>query len=210
MSNFIREELCFSEPFLRVEYLRNVFDLKITGNCILINLDKNILNFESNSLGRFESGVFYNIKILELSEALLIYSKGDFFSFDPYRYSETIKDKWEHIYKIFPYEDLKDVKLWRSPKERIGNIEYNLWYAPEKTHCSIHKEHNFYEIHTQIYGIGCMQKFYENNYNSLYQTTGMLPGTSHKRFCNDKFEYPWHQYLSETDCIWLVMEEYKK
>jgi hypothetical protein len=208
-SSSITKELCFSESFLKVEYLSNVCDFKITGECILINLDKEVLELENNRIGRFESGVFCNIQISEINEALLVYPEESVFNFTSYKHSETIMNKWDHVYKIFPYEDLKNVKLWRSPKERIGNIEYNLWYAPEKTHCAIHNEHDFSEIHTQVYGLGYMQKFYKNDYNSLYQTIGMLPGTSHKKFCNDKYEYPWHQYLSDTDCIWLVIEEYE-
>ena len=207
MSSLIKKELSFSEPFLRVEYLENVNNIKISEECVLINLDYMPLNLENTILERFESGVFQKVNISIINKALLIYPFDSVFKYDTFPHSKLLMDKWSHVYDIFPYDNLKEVKLWRSPKERIGNVEYNLWYAPEKTHCAIHNEHDFVEIHTQIYGIGYMQKFRKNNYASLYQTIGMLPGASHKRFCNDKLEYPWHQYLSETDCIWLVMEE---
>ena len=151
MSCLIKKELCFSESFLKVKYIRNVSDYKIKEDCILINLDKGLLQLEDNSLARFESGVFRSIQVSEMKEVLLICPQIDVFSLEPYKYSETLMDKWDHVYDIFPYENLRNVKLWRSPKERIGNIEYNLWYAPKKTHCAIHNEHNFSEIHTQVY-----------------------------------------------------------
>ena len=150
---------------------------------------------------------FCNLTNININKALLISTSDNIFCYAPYRYAETLIKKWPHVYEVFPFDNLKDVKLWRSPKDRIDNIELNLWYAPEKTDCAIHNEHDFSEIHTQVYGIGYMQKFHTNDYAALYQTIGLLPGSSHKRFCNDNQEYPWHQYLSETDCIWLVMEE---
>lgn len=60
---------------------------------------------------------------------------------------------------------LKNAPLWRSEKERIGNLEFNLWYAHAGTHCGIHNQHDFPEVHTQIYGIGRMQKFHVNHIN---------------------------------------------
>ncbi len=137
--------------FLRLNILRNESDFKVAEDCILINLDKNLLQLENNSLGRFESGVFCNIQIMEINEALLIYSQGDLFNFTPFEYADLLMAKWDHVYDVFPHENLRNVKLWRSPKERIGNIEYNLWYAPERTHYAIHNEHKFSEIHTQIH-----------------------------------------------------------
>ena len=202
------KEFCFSKPFLKVEYVKNYQDFKILEECIIVNLSDNILRLENESLERFESGVFCNLDVEKIDEALVIVMKNKIFSYAPYANAQKLMDEWTHVYDVFPYDNLKEVKLWRSPKERIGNVEFNLWFAPEKTHCAIHNEHNFSEIHTQVYGVGYMQKFHSNSYKSLYQTIGMLPGTSHKKFCNDKLEYPWHQYLSETDCIWLVMEEF--
>ena len=58
MSERIRKELCFSEPFLKVEYIQNIHDLVIEKECIVINLDDELLALENEKLNKFESGVF--------------------------------------------------------------------------------------------------------------------------------------------------------
>ena len=208
MGNPIRRELSFSTPFLKVEYLENVRDLEIGDDTILVNLSAEKPKIEGDNLDFFESSVYRDVVVGDIHKAICIKSEENIFDFKAFKYGELLKEKWSHVYDIFPFESLKDVDLWRSPKERIGNVEYNLWYAPAGTHCGIHNEHDFVEIHTQVYGIGYMQKFKTNEYGSLYENICMAPGNSHKKFCNDKLEYPWHQYLSETDCIWLVLESY--
>ena len=208
MANLMRRELCFSEPFLKIEYLENVRELKIEDDIVLINLSAEKPKIEDGNLEFLESSVYSNLLANDIKKAICIKSEENIFDFKPFKYGELLKEKWSHVYDVFPYENLRDVKLWRSPKERIDNVEYNLWYAPAQTHCGIHNEHNFVEIHTQVYGIGYMQKFMRNDYNSLYQNICMAPGNSHKKFCNNKREYPWHQYFSKTDCIWLVIESY--
>jgi hypothetical protein len=56
-----------------------------------------------------------------------------------------------------------------------------------------------------------MQKFRENDITTLYQDIVMGPGyTTPDPFCcvtdGSTFHYPWHQYYSDTDCIWLAVE----
>lgn len=90
-------------------------------------------------------------------------------------------------------------------------LKLNLWFAPAGTHCVIHKQHEFMEIHTQIAGTGYMQKFHNDTYRSLYEAIGMMPGFSTSQpFCvangESDFSYPWHQYYAETDCIWMAIE----
>lgn len=86
----------------------------------------------------------------------------------------------------------------------------NLWYTPEETDCGIHTGHEFLEVHTQILGTGHMQKFRENNADTLYEDVAMAPGFTHDPFFrvgNDRsFSYPWHRYYAQTDCIWMAIE----
>lgn len=89
-------------------------------------------------------------------------------------------------------------------------MKLNLWYTPEETDCGIHKLHDFLEVHTQILGTGYMQKFRENNPETLYENVPMPPGFTHDPFFvteGDRgFRYPWHRYYAETDCIWMAVE----
>jgi hypothetical protein len=128
----------------------------------------------------------------------------------------------------------RDVPLYISPQDDIGNIELdpvsafshattsgspsprryrlklNLWYTPEETDCGIHTGHQFLEVHTQILGTGHMQKFRENNADTLYEDVLMPVGFTHDPFFtvgdDGKFSYPWHRYFADTDCIWMAIE----
>jgi len=93
---------------------------------------------------------------------------------------------------------------------RRYRLTLNLWYTPEETDCGIHTGHQFLEVHTQILGTGHMQKFRENNSETLYEDVVMSPGYTHEPFftvANDRsFNYPWHRYYADTDCVWLAVE----
>jgi len=99
----------------------------------------------------------------------------------------------------------------RQPaEEQEFELKLNLWWAPGHTDCSIHNEHAFLEVHTQIHGLGRMQKFREHDPDSLYEDVLMPVGMTHDPFCRvagpSAWEYPWHRYYSETDSIWLAIE----
>jgi hypothetical protein len=97
-----------------------------------------------------------------------------------------------------------------SPSPRRYRLKLNLWYTPEETDCGIHTGHRFLEVHTQVLGTGRMQKFRENNADTLYQDVVMPPGFTHDPFftvANDRsFHYPWHRYYADTDSIWMAIE----
>ncbi len=96
------------------------------------------------------------------------------------------------------------------PSPRRYRLKLNLWYTPEQTDCGIHTGHKFLEVHTQISGTGHMQKFQQNNAETLYEDVSMPPGYTHDPFftvANDRsFSYPWHRYYADTDCIWMAVE----
>jgi hypothetical protein len=155
---------------------------------------------------------------------------------------EIIDSKWEHVSKENP--SLNHLSLWKTKSDKISDIggfifdpfyvtgmtsEYDakkemsfkmrnyMWFTPLQTHCGIHNQHNFIEIHTQISGVGRMVKFSNQNYMDIYECQHMSPGnTQSHAYCiieeavKDrnllKFSYPWHEYYSDTDCIWLVTE----
>jgi hypothetical protein len=97
-----------------------------------------------------------------------------------------------------------------SPSPRRYRLKLNLWYTPGETDCGIHTGHQFLEVHTQIWGTGHMQKFRENDADTLYEDVLMPPGFTHDPFfsvaADHSFRYPWHRYYADTDCIWMAVE----
>jgi hypothetical protein len=90
----------------------------------------------------------------------------------------------------------------------------NLWFSLEGTDCALHNQHDFIEVHTQVHGTGRMQKFRAHEPRTLYEDILMSPGfTTPDPFCevtgDGQFAYPWHQYYSDSDCIWLAIEYHR-
>ncbi len=89
-------------------------------------------------------------------------------------------------------------------------LKLNLWWSPGSTDCFIHNEHPFLETHTQIHGLGRMQKFHNRDETSLYEDVIMPIGYSHDPFCRvtgpNQWQYPWHRYYADTDSVWLAVE----
>jgi len=90
------------------------------------------------------------------------------------------------------------------------DLRLNLWFSPAGTACGIHHEHEFLEVHTQLAGLGRMQKFNTPSPDSLYEEYLLSEGnTNPPTFCSEhdsRFSYPWHQYFADTDCVWLAAE----
>ena len=97
-----------------------------------------------------------------------------------------------------------------APATRDFELKLNLWWSPPETDCSIHIEHPFLELHSQIHGVGRMQKFRERDASTLYEDVVMARGMTHEPFARLtgplRWEYPWHRYYADTDCVWLAIE----
>lgn len=195
-----------SEPFLRVEYLENVKDLPIGGKTIVLNVHDVAISIAGKPLKPWSSSIYSKLVIPSAPKIVCITLESDLFSHTPFPHASTIKGKWTQVHDIIPLPHLEGTKLWRSDKERVNSIELNLWFAEAGTNCGIHNKHDFRELHTQIFGIGRMQKFHKNDLDSFYQDVFMSPGYTHEPFYNEDCIYPWHQYYADTDCIWLATE----
>lgn len=94
--------------------------------------------------------------------------------------------------------------------EQRHEVKTNLWFAPAGTDCGIHREHPFVETHTQIAGVGRMQKFKDESHDSVFEDVILSPGLTQPsifgRFHEDRLVYPWHQYKADTDAVWLAVE----
>jgi hypothetical protein len=206
-----RRPLKFSEPFVKAEYLEDVADLPIGGKTILLNADdRSGIGIEGNLLRPWASSIFSDVIVPSAEKLIRINVEPDVLSWSPFPYASEIKERWSSVYDIFPLPHFKDTKLWRSEQERVGDVGFNLWFAEAGTDCGIHNEHDFGEVHTQVFGIGRMQKFHRDDPASVYQEVFMSPGYTHEPFYDDGCKYPWHQYHADTDCIWLAVEFHRQ
>ncbi|KFF60096.1 hypothetical protein JF66_06690 [Cryobacterium sp. MLB-32] len=92
-------------------------------------------------------------------------------------------------------------------------VRANLWFSPAGTDCGIHNQHDFIEVHTQVHGHGRMQKFMSDAADTIYEDQLLSPGnTNPTPFCvarGGSFQYPWHQYRADSDCVWLAVEYHR-
>ncbi|MUH00101.1 hypothetical protein F7734_50650 [Scytonema sp. UIC 10036] len=221
--------LNFSGAFIDAKYVENVENYPIQNRTIVINpqaSDAHLSEVPASIIPAFSSTILKDTMI-QKAESLLLLEM-----LETNNIGNIISEQnWNLLGNLdnFP----KDVPLWRSPKDEAGIVELdpylmtkqsstfhqkerfsvkiNLWFAPSNSDCTIHNQHDFIELHTQIFGQGRMQKFKVKAFNSLYEDVLMSPGyTTSVPFCqveeNQKYVYPWHQYYADTDCIWLAIE----
>jgi hypothetical protein len=224
------QPVVFSAKHLQARWLRNLEQLRIDKATIVINLgqEKAQLALEQpKQLPPMNSVLLKDVAVKHADSLLLIEIV------DETNIGGIVLDPlWHQLGHLIDYP--KDVPLWKSPQHDLGIISFdpyfatgmtdhpdsikirkhqvkvNLWFAPAKTNCAIHNQHEFLEVHTQIYGTGRMQKFHHDDFDTLCQEVIMSPGSTHIPFANvgaeGQFVYPWHQYYADTDCIWLANE----
>ncbi len=175
-------------------------------NGVLINLSEKPIKYDGLTIEKYNSAVVGNINT-QIEDALFF----EWINIDPCEQTtcsdpKSIQNMWNHVYDVFKVDSLKNIPLWRSKQFSIGKTDINLWFCPSNTHCGIHNEHNFNELHTQIFGLGIMQKFKNEDFSSKYEDVLMPYGYTHSPFYKENYNYPWHQYKSITDCIWVALE----
>ncbi len=203
-----RTDFSFSEPFLKVYFLESVKDYGIKGKTIVLNLGKRRIAVAGKKLAPLSSSIYADIVIGKAEKVACIEFELGPTPLEAFPFSNELRAKWQHVHEIFPLPHLKETRLWRSGKERVGDIEFNLWFASAGTDCGLHNKHGFKEIHMQVYGLGRMQKFKENDKKTLYNEVFMAPGRTHEPFYDENGDYPWHQYYADGDCVWLAVEFY--
>ncbi len=221
----LMEELSFSSELAHAVVLRDVQQHEVAGPVVVVNLagsDASVGHGQSSALPGFSSTILHGGSVT--GSLLAVLSVG------------TVQDTeeiarglgWEDFYGSGPGMPV----LLRSAQHTIGTVELdpavvlrqpglepggktftvkaNLWFSPAGTNCGIHNRHDFIEVHTQISGLGRMQKFITQEHPSLYEDQLLSPGnTNPVPFCLERegtFIYPWHQYRADTDCIWLALE----
>ncbi|KAJ7373090.1 hypothetical protein OS493_014238 [Desmophyllum pertusum] len=230
-------DLKFSK-FLKAEWLSDVRNYEVNDATIVVNIS----NTDAIIAGPAPRKVIHPRKSTILEGLNVISAKSLVLIKVPEETNiggMVLEDGWFQqtaLDPTFPW----DVPLYKSPQFDVGsveldpyiatgsrkrpntgdanktyNIKVNVWFSPAKTNCGIHNHHTdpeLLEVHTQVYGVGRMQKFRENDYKSIYEDVKMSPGFTHNPFAgvddNGDFFYGWHQYYSDTDCIWMAIEHH--
>ncbi|SEJ61733.1 hypothetical protein SAMN04487917_10851 [Arthrobacter sp. yr096] len=219
------EELSFSSGLTHAVVLRDVQQYEVTGPVVVVNLagsDAFVGHGQSAALPAFSSTILHGGSITGALLAMLSV--------------ETVQNG-EQLARDLGWSDFYGAQtgqpvLLRSSQDTVGTVlldpalvlrqpgltpgeksfivKANLWFSPAGTDCGIHNRHDFIEVHTQISGLGRMQKFTSQDHASLYEDQLLSPGnTNPVPFCLERegtFTYPWHQYRADTDCIWLALE----
>jgi len=198
--------LKFLKPFCDGLLVNSANDFYVAQTSVVINASDIDISINGSTCAPWTSVVCENVTISG-HQLIVIPINHDSPELSKYIHAEKVSQDWQNVYDVFGIESLKNVPLWRSKKDySIPGVELNLWYAPEGTNCGIHNTHDFLELHTQVHGLGIMQKFTGEGYETLYQNVFMPLGLTHEPFCDEGLVYPWHQYKCVTDCIWLAIE----
>lgn len=221
-----RAQLRLAGDLVDARWVRDVEQLSIHEWTIVVNVHPApVVIHESprRCIPGFDSAILRNTRLARVESVVLLRIR------EPAA-AVIDTDDWRPFAELtegFP----ADIPLWRGPVAELGDIEFdldtvlgehprattrkrfdvraNLWFAPEGTDCGIHNEHDFLETHTQIHGIGRMQKFTSNEHDTIYQDVVLAEGNTHPPFCTTAgsgFDYPWHQYHADSDCVWLAVE----
>ncbi|MFI6108925.1 hypothetical protein [Streptomyces sp. NPDC051310] len=235
--------LNFTGPRVEATLVRNARDHRIHGTAIVVNTGISAVPLAETprtSIPALSSAILADT-VIERADTLVLLRVHD----DGGMAGITGEPGWALLGDLFgedaaPGDGLpfpRETPLWKSPQDDAGTVTFdaahllkeipepaapetfdikvNLWYAPAGTDCFIHNQHDFIEVHTQVHGIGRMQKFREQDHRTLYQDVVMSPGyTTPDPFCSTgpdgTYVYPWHQYRADTDCVWLAVEYHRR
>lgn len=225
------KHLSFSGDYIDAKYVENVENYYIHNRAIVVNPQESnaYLNETNVSIIPAFSSTILDDTIIKEARSLFLLEVVETRNIGKI----VFETGWD-LLGNFPGSDFpEDVPLWMSPQDEAGIIEVdpyfmvrqsskpshqekfsvkvNLWYAPSHTDCAIHNQHDFLEIHTQVFGQGRMQKFKVKEFDSLYEDLVMTEGYTqivpfYQVHENQQYTYPWHQYYSDTDCIWMAIE----
>jgi hypothetical protein len=225
--NDLENPIEFDTASLRASVLHNPVEQKLAGRAIVVNLgsaDAQIHGEPSTALPPLQSCIIIDAEIS--GQILAVIQVLDEMSL-----ISDARAGWQDFYASrgaaaghpellrSPQRTVATVEMDRSAAlhqpdltcdKALFDVRLNLWFSPAGTACGIHNEHDFIEVHTQLVGVGRMQKFRTKHYLTNYEDHLMCVGnTNPATFCRDRggeFSYPWHQYFADTDCIWMAIE----
>ena len=205
------QKLDFAEPFFTVTVIENESSFDVQDRSVLLNLSELPIFIEGQSLGQFQSAIFTNITVRQVTKAVLV--EGLDREPDEAALFAAIKKTWPSAFEVRGEERLRGISHYMSPKiwiERLGLTIYHSGSVP--LNVGLHKDHafcpvpGFREVHTQLVGFGKMQQCREQDISSLYLEEPMAPGTTHRPMYDDKGRYPWHQFETITPSVFMAVE----
>ena len=202
----MRTKYDFLNGTLSITHANREKSLDLSEKVILLNNDSRNLYVNGYCIRPNKSVILSNCIIEDAENIILCNLPEGYKGNSTYPFSGEIERSWIRIY---PYDETKPetkVDLFRTEQISIENVNLNFCFAKAGTNCGIHKEHGFKEFHTQVFGVGIMQKFYENSFESFNLEEFMPPGYTHEPFHYKDITYPWHQYYAVSDCVWFVAE----
>jgi hypothetical protein len=170
---------------------------------VVLNCGDSIVLPDNTILGNFQSGLYRNTEFK--GDKLVIVKIGENLEVSD-KVAGMCRSRWTPVYELFPIEQFRNADLYRSSTVKLGDFTFNLWYFGEHLPGSLHKEHDFYETHTQILGRGEMQKFHKEDERTLYERTLLSPGQTHRPFFDSHRSYPCHRYRAISKSILLSIE----
>ena len=205
------QKLDFAGPFFTVTVIENESSFDVQDRSVLLTLSELPIFIEGQSLGQFQSAIFTNITVRQVTKAVLV--EGLDREPDEAALFAAIKKTWPSAFEVRGEERLRGISHYMSPKiwiERLGLTIYHSGSVP--LNVGLHKDHafcpvpGFREVHTQLVGFGKMQQCREQDISSLYLEEPMAPGTTHRPMYDDKGRYPWHQFETITPSVFMAVE----
>ena len=196
---YLNGALCFT-------HVKDEKSFDIGPKTIVLNNDANDLFVNGYCIRPNKSIILSNCTIEDAKNLILCTLPSDYTEGISYSHAKEIENTWIRAY---PYDEDKPetkIDLFISDAFEIENVTIKAVFATAGTNCGLHKEHGYKEFHTQVFGIGIMQKFYENSFDSFNLEEYMPPGYTHEPFHYQDITYPWHQYYAVSDCVWFVAE----
>ncbi len=203
--------LKIAEPFFGLHHVAGETSLNITERTIVLNISNKPIRVENQFLGHLQSVLLSNTILHDIERAILV-DRFDAHLNDEVLCAE-VRKAWPTAYKIRGEERLQGVEHYMSPKVFIGNLGLTFYHsASVPLNVGLHKEHpfcpvpGFREVHTQIVGFGKMQQCRECDPATVYLEELMAPGSTHRPMYDLNGNYPWHQYETITQGIFLAVE----
>ena len=204
------KKLDFAAPFFNTEFVEDEQEYFVRGKGLVVNLsniDEGTLYVKNMPVFPLKGTIVENVALTSVAKALVV-KEYDKDSGDP-QFFRAIRAKWPTLYQVSGLERHRGIPYYKSPQVTVGgNVRINFCYAEPMAPSGRHQTHSpdFDEVHAQILGFGRMQKFTEDRGETFYQEVIMAPGIVHDRFYDEKGLYPWHQYCSITDCVYMPIE----
>ena len=169
---------------------------------VVLNCGNAVQLPDGRTLGSFQSGLFRDGFG---GDKLIVVEVGDNTEVSD-ALAEMCRRQWKSAYETFGLDEFRKLDFYCSPRKELGDLAFSLFYLGENVPGSIHREHDFFELHTQVLGTGEMQKFHEDDERTLYESVRMPPGYTHRPFFDSRGSYPWHRYRSVSSSILLAIE----